>query len=395
VVARRAIIATRVFEPEGSAAAFRLAALASALRDSGYQTTVLTTRSKEARRSTDEVRRWPVLRDRNGAVRGYLQYASFDVPLFFRLLFARRADFVVVEPPPTTGIAVRLASRIRRMPYVYFAGDVSSVAARGMGVNRMVLRVLTIIEAWALRGARGVLAVSEGVRHQVIELGAQDARVVVVGTGVDTDQFSRVGSAEDPGYPYFVYAGTMSELQGADVFIEAFGEIRKDFPTLRLKMFGSGVEVDKLVERARHIGDGRIEFPGSVSGPELAPWLRGAQAGLASSRPGLGYEFAFATKALASLSCGTSVIYAGEGPIRLVVTENDAGWAVDWDAHAVARAMRSSLARPRDSSRSARLAKLVLESYSLRAVGRKGVHAIERLLGPDEADTGPRDTALS
>ncbi|HEY9497497.1 MAG TPA: glycosyltransferase, partial [Terrimesophilobacter sp.] len=94
----RALIASRVFEPEGSAAAYRLGALARSLERAGYRVTVLTTRSSVDASSTSRVRRWPVLRDKSGAVRGYLQYASFDIPLFFRLLFSPRADVVIAEP---------------------------------------------------------------------------------------------------------------------------------------------------------------------------------------------------------------------------------------------------------------------------------------------------------
>src|SRR5687768_1858826 len=106
---RSVIIASRIFEPEGSAAAYRLGALARALEEVGITTTVLTTRTPDNAPSSKRVKRWPVIRDKSGAVRGYLQYASFDIPLFFRLLFARKADCVIVEPPPTTGLVARIA----------------------------------------------------------------------------------------------------------------------------------------------------------------------------------------------------------------------------------------------------------------------------------------------
>ena len=57
-------------------------------------------------------------------MRGYVQYLSFDIPLFFRLLFAR-ADLVVSEPPPTTGLVVAISlAGCADDPFVYYAADV-------------------------------------------------------------------------------------------------------------------------------------------------------------------------------------------------------------------------------------------------------------------------------
>src|SRR5690606_10654633 len=98
-VTRRILLASRLFVPEVSAGAFRLGALAAALGRRGAEVTVVTSRPpRHAPPIADppgvRVSRWPVLRDRGGNVRGYLQYASFDLPLPLRLLF-RRFDAVV------------------------------------------------------------------------------------------------------------------------------------------------------------------------------------------------------------------------------------------------------------------------------------------------------------
>jgi len=374
---RVATVASRIFEPEGSAAAYRLGALVRALESAGYLTTVLTTKSRQQARSTSRVKRWPVLRDRSGAVRGYLQYASFDVPLFFRILFGPKADVVVVEPPPTTGVVARMACGLRRIPYVYFSADVSTSAARGIGASRFVVACIRSLERWALRGAACVLAVSEGVKQEVIELGANPDTVALVGTGIDTDQFSIDGPLVNIDYPYLVYAGTMSEMQGAGVFVDAFAQIATKHPSARLKMFGLGVEAEELKARARKIGVDRIEFPGLVTATELAPWLRGAHAGLASSRPGKSYDFAFATKALSSLSCGTPVIYAGVGPLSTLITSNSLGWSVEWNASEVAAAMESALHGAPAPDDRVRVARWVAVNYSLKTVAANAVKAIE------------------
>src|SRR5690606_6119079 len=142
----------------------RLRSLAKALRDRDARVCVLTTRPPAPAPPADDdgidVRRWPVLRDASGYVRGYLPYLSFDVPLFLRILFGPGADAYVCEPPPTTGFFLRLACAIRRRPYVYYAADIWSDAAQATGASGLVLKVVRWMEAFAMRGARDVIAVT-------------------------------------------------------------------------------------------------------------------------------------------------------------------------------------------------------------------------------------------
>jgi glycosyltransferase involved in cell wall biosynthesis len=399
----RILVATRIYAPEAGAAAYRLAATVRALVEGGHDVTVLTTRTpgnssssapgaaaagraagtpgaREAR-----LKRWPVLRDKTGAVRGYVQYASFDLPLFFRLLAAGNFDAVLVEPPPTTGVVVRVASWLRRRPYIYFAADVSSNAAAGIGVNPVVVKVLRAVEKWVLSGAAGVLSVSSGVSDAVRELTDGRAAVTEVGTGIDTDTFALQATdrqAVMAGPANFVYAGTMSEIQGAGVFVDGFLKILDSHPEARLLMYGQGVELEELKRRAAPAGN-RIRFMGVAGGEEIAAAMSQAAAGLASVRPARGYDFAFATKAFASLACGAPVIYSGVGPLRAIVAENLLGHSVDWDAGAVAAAMGEVLEQPADQDERRRLSSWVEQNYSLRSVGNRAADAVASAAGRD------------
>ena len=272
-------LATRTFTPEPTAAALRLGALARALAACGDRVRVLTSRlapsvARDAAAAANrapspspgerpggsvtpgvpvgaggdegghglvEIRRAPVLRDRTGAVRGYVSYLSFDVPLIARLLTGPRPDVVVSEPPPTTGAAVRLACAARRIPYVYYCADIVSDAAALAGVARPVVRAVAALEAFALRGARRVIAVSDGVARRASELGA--ARVTVVPNGVRVPE--AVASGLPAGFPtcsgpVFVYAGTVAHWLAPEVFIDAFELARERLGDARLVFVGQG-----------------------------------------------------------------------------------------------------------------------------------------------------------
>jgi glycosyltransferase involved in cell wall biosynthesis len=371
---KRAILASRVYAPEGTAAAYRLEQLTAALESRGYSVLVLTTRAPGGPRSSTKVRRWPVLRDSSGSVRGYLQYASFDIPLFFRLLFAPKSAFVVVEPPPTTGLVARIALGIRRTPYFYYSADVTSAAVKTIGAPTFVIKLVTAMERFALNGACGVLAVSEGVKDELRVLVSDLSKVTVVGTGVDTSIYRPSGPRATSDAPYFVYAGTMSEFQGSDVFVEAFVRVAQQHPTIRLKMFGGGVDMRKLKKIAEPVGD-RVEFHGFVESEVVAAHLRAANAGLASVRPGLGYDFAIPTKALVAVACGTPLLFAGVGPIRELTIEHELGWAVDWDVTAVTEAMLEAAQRDATDLDPSKVEWLTA-NYSLQAAAERGSDAI-------------------
>jgi glycosyltransferase involved in cell wall biosynthesis len=375
------VVAARLFPPEPAAAAYRLGALAAALVRRGASVTALTTRPPRGvdastwSRDGVLVRRWPVLRDAAGAVRGYVQFASFDGPLLFRLLFTRAPDVVVVEPPPTTGTVVRLVCGLRRVPYVYYAADVSSTAAAGIGVPAPIVRVLRAVERWVLRRAAHVLAVSPGVADEVQRLGVPAERVTMVGTGVDTDQFSP-GVAASAASRTFVYAGTMSEIQGVEVFVRAFARLAREDDAVQLVMLGGGAEAPALRQMAELLCPGRVRFEGLVSAARVAEELRSARAGLASVRPARGYDFAYATKMFVSTACGVPVVYAGVGPGRQLVVQHDLGWAADWDVDAVEEAMRQALESPTSASRQVRLADWTRANASLSLVGERAADAV-------------------
>ncbi|MCK6211763.1 glycosyltransferase family 4 protein [Georgenia sp. EYE_87] len=367
-------MASRIFVPEPAAASFRLEALALALQDDGADVTVLTTRAPDGATPDVpgvDVRRWPVLRDPTGYVRGYVQYLSFDVPLFLRLLLARRPDVVVAEPPPTTGAVVALAGIVRRFPYVYYAADIWSDAA-GASAPRPVVAALRAVERLVLRRAAAVLAVSPEVGERVQELGAR--RVSVVPNGIDTRVFAAEGAAPAPAAGrYFLYAGTASEWQGAEVFASAMRRVYARHPDVRLVYLGQGSSWERIREIARTLPDGVVRMHDRVSPAEAAAWLLGAVASLVSIRPGLGYDLARPTKVFAALAVGCPVVYAGPGPLRDVVDQGF-GWTTKHDEEAVAEAMLRALDGPRPDPASAR--RWVEEHASLRATGERAADSV-------------------
>lgn len=372
-------IASRIFSPEPAAATFRLASLADALSEAGHDVEVLTVTDRDGGAATTHrevrVRRAPVIRDASGYVRGYIQYLSFDVPLFFRLLVCKRPDVIVAEPPPTTGAVVRLVSALRRIPYVYYAADVWSDATESAGTAGIVTSVLRRIERFALRGARAVIAVSNGVADRVREISGRDNASVVT-NGVDTTVFSPEGNRVADA-PVAVYAGTTSEWQGADVFIRALPTVLASIPDARLHFIGQGSAWAHLRTVAEKIAPGHVTFTSTLPPRDTATHLRSARAAMVSLVPGRGYDFAVPTKIFAAAASGTPIVFAGTGPSADLIESNQLGVATTMDADAVARVLTTMLSQPPSDEERVRMSTWASANVSQASSSRKAAAVIE------------------
>ncbi|RRD44532.1 glycosyltransferase [Buchananella hordeovulneris] len=388
----RVTLVTRIHAPEPAAASLRLAAVERALVGRGHRVVALTSRYPGAAGAdSDEpgvqVRRWPTLRAADGQLRGYLPYLSFDLPLVGRVLGRRRPHVFLVEPPPTTGAVMRGLAGLVARPYVWYAADVWSDAAAGAGAPGLVVRVVRALERFAVRGASAVIAVSDDVAARVKQLGARS--VHVVRNGVDTELFTAHQAGPDEAlraqaavhHPYFVYAGTASEWQGAEIFAQAAGQVAD--ANFQLVFLGQGSAWPTIAAVAASLpplpdGAPRVVLLGQRSAAEAAAWQAGALAALVSIRPGQGYDFAYPTKVLSALACGTPVLYAGVGPVCQDLADPLLGRAVDYDVAALAQALRE-LANAAPSEAAARAARhaWVAEHRSTRRVGQAVAEILE------------------
>lgn len=383
----RVVFATRILGPEVSAASGILRTWAEEFRDRGFDVLILTARPPRGAVIDDppgiRISRAPVKRDRQQYVRGYLSYLSFDVPLFFRLLFSPRADLYIAEPPPTTVAVVRMVARLRRRPYVVRAADYWTEAAELVTSNPLVIGPLRRVEAWGLNGAAVLFAAHEPLIERFRAVGIT-APAVPIGFGADTAAF-RYGGETPPEPPVFVYAGTYSEWHAPGIFVEAFPAVLERHPGARLLYYGNGEERENMRARARELGvDSSIEFHGPIPPADLSPILSSATATVASLAPVAANEYALATKVYSSLTAGCPVVFTGVGPtIDFLNAENHphAGVAVGYDVAATADAMIAAADSPLPAADRAKLAEWAAERYSLAAIAREVVDESLRVIG--------------
>lgn len=398
---RRVLVLSRSYPPEVGAAGFRVRAVVRALADQGDSVLVLTSilpksmfgDLAEADKSKNvRVRRFPVLRDSSGNIRGYFSYLSYDIPMFFRALALfpkrRRPDVILAEAPPTTGFFAMLLAKLMRRPFVYYPGDVWTDAVISMGGSKPLVSAMRAVESKIISSADAALGVSEEVAERLRFLGGKAAAVELVGNGIDLEVFNPdVKIPSEAPDRYFVYTGTMSEWQRPEIFVEALALLNEAVSgdPVKLFFFGQGTSSDVIRERAQALGlSEQVQISGLVPPADAASWLRGAAAALVSIVPGIGYDFAKPTKSYAAAAVGTPVLFAGAETGAALVRDADLGVSVDFEAAEIAAAMADLLLEGENGGTEAKRAERsnwASENVSLAAAGQKAADAV-RVVSP-------------
>ncbi|HEY0777140.1 MAG TPA: glycosyltransferase family 4 protein [Gemmatirosa sp.] len=198
----------------------------------------------------------------------------------------------------------------------------------------------------AARRAAAVLAISEGTRRSVVEVGVPEDRVVVAPNVMRTDElsFSPAGRArvrQQLGIPSDAFVvGCISRFHPKkrnDVVVDA--TIALDDPRVHLLMAGSGETEDALREQARALGD-RVHFV-PTPGADVADVISAFDVSVFCPSPTEGAPRAVILAMLAGRAC---VSTGAEGVHDLIPQDGGHILAPENDA----AALRDVLARYRD-----------------------------------------------
>lgn len=204
------------------------------------------------------------------------------LPLY-RLLKREQPDVVMATMLDANIMAALvlccLRSRIRLV-----VRETNSHRARGdiRGVRRRLV-------GWAYRRADVIVALSSGVRQELIEdCHLEAGKVVTIGNPVDIESIAKIAyvARECPppfpadGAPVIIAAGRLTRQKGFDILLRALSrmEIRA-----RLIILGEGADRHDLLTLAESLGIAdRVSLPGFVS--DIVPWLCHANLFVLSSR---------------------------------------------------------------------------------------------------------------
>ncbi len=219
--------------------------------------------------------------------------------------------------------AIRLGQQLQR-PVV--------VTARGSDItrNKHYPHIRPLLSE-VMRSAAQLIAVSEELRDDFLELGASPEKVHVIPNGVDTEVFSllpqseaknRLGLATED--RWLVSVGRLDRNKGQWLILEALKKIglqELNQRRIKLALIGEGEERERLTATARSFGfDTIVHFAGQLPPEKIYTWYNAADAKiLASSREGS------PNVVLEALACGTPTIASRAGRNAAVIKDGSTG----------------------------------------------------------------------
>ena len=264
-----------------------------------------------------------------------------------RIVREHRANIIDAHFGYPDGYAALLLGRWLRLPVV--------LTLRGKEEGQSRSDVAAPLKR-AIVGADHVITVSAALQALAIELGADPARVQVVGNGVDVAKFTAVPRLEARrhiGLPaeaeVLVSVGTLSEEKGFHRVIECLPGLLASHPALHLMIVGGagpagdmGPELERMV-RALDLGN-RVHFLGSVPPDLVKVALSAADVFvLATSYEGWANVF------LEAMACGLPVVTTSVGGNAQVVNARSLGRLVPvGDTRRLQEAIDEALRTPWD-----------------------------------------------
>jgi len=149
-------------------------------------------------------------------------------------------------------LAPRLISMIKkRTPLIYTVHDQSPYTATVRGFERLIRKAAYLLQEYrTARKVHHVIAVSKHIYRELTEwVGIPKEKVSLIPNGVDTEYFRPSESKK----PYIIFVGRLTKRKGVDMLVEAFAEVVRTFPEIRLIIVGDGEEKTNIINMARKL----------------------------------------------------------------------------------------------------------------------------------------------
>ncbi|MDM8006733.1 MAG: glycosyltransferase family 4 protein [Phycisphaerae bacterium] len=247
----------------------------------------------------------------------------------------RKADVAyVAQGPATLGLPATVLRWLRGIPFVYNIQDLwpDTLVSTGMFSKG---RGYTLVDHWCrqvYRQAARIVVIAPGMKRLLQERGVPEHKIEVIYNWCDEALIG--GGQADPGLKQrlgmegkfnVVFAGNMGKAQAMDAVIEAAGLVGEVNSEIQFVFIGSGVEVDRLKQRACELNLHNVLFHRRKPVSEIGAILRAADVLLVHLRKDPLFAATIPSKTQAYLALGRPILMAVEGDASDLVRAARAG----------------------------------------------------------------------
>jgi glycosyltransferase involved in cell wall biosynthesis len=332
------LVICQYFQPDITAAAFRMSDAAELLLQAGHEVRVITAlphrASAEGRAAENQalreaaVSRCP-LQPLMGSglvpyLRHYLSFVRGSVAAAWRI---RKSGWVpdviwASSPPLFTAMSGYAAAKIFRAPWVLDIRDIwpdSAVAAGQLREGGLAFRLGKRIERFFYHRASHITCVSEPIRKYIAAL--TKTSVAVVYNGVKSSEISlgQPGTAGSGAAPkVLLYAGNLGRVQGLEQLVSTVAELdrRGRMDGWVVHLVGAGAVRDQIAASVQQLKlEHRIMLRPPVARSAVAREVAAADALFLSLKPDPALRMTIPSKLFDCLAAGLPVVagIAGEG----------------------------------------------------------------------------------
>lgn len=243
---------------------------------------------------------------------------------------------LVYSTPATVGLAGVALSQIRGIPFVLYIQDMwpDTLLASEMLPARIEGPVSSLTSGfcrWVYSRAAEIAVIAPSMHDLLLDRGVEGKKISVVYNWADEEIFDGSRVRKNPnqsGSFEVMYAGSLGDIQGLEVVVEAMAILPKD-EKIQLRLVGSGVAepgLRDLVVR-RGLSD-RVTFEGPKSISDMPDIMASADVQLLCLRDLPMFHGTVPSKFQAILACGRPVITVAPGDVGKLTEDSGAGISV-------------------------------------------------------------------
>lgn len=265
-------------------------------------------------------------------------------PLFFQKMRRRAPVLVHAHTGPGAAVAMPLAAHLQ-VPLIatFHGGDVTTDPSRNGPHNTYTFRLYW--KRMAQLQSRGALfiAVSQFIRHKLLDQGYPENRTLVHYIGVDTEFFAP--DPEIPRQPIVLFVATLQEGKGCNYVIKAMAGVQSVLPEVELVIIGNGPQRAQLEQMAKETLK-RYKFLGTQPPEVVREWMNRAQVfSVASVTASSGWTEAFGLVFAEAQAMGLPVVSFASGGVPEAVSNGETGFLVpEGDSEGLAHYLKILLA---------------------------------------------------
>ncbi len=246
------------------------------------------------------------------------------------LALTHRFDAIHAFRALPEGLVAWLVARLMFRPVVIYAHG-EELTTWGKGGKYQAMR-------FALRHADNVIANSDFTRQELLNMGVQDERILLINPGVDVTRFRPGLPCDDlkrhigldPAEKLILSVGRLSRRKGFDMVIRSLPDFINQGIAVRYVLIGLGEDQNYLSDLSRQLGVAdRVHLLGHVNLDDLPRWYNACDVFAMPNRAINGDTEGFGMVFLEAAACGKPVLAGNAGGTAAAVLEGVTGMRVD------------------------------------------------------------------